>query len=201
MYARGLGIFLNFNGINKWNTVIIWTIEFFFLPNFWYVKKIFFETKFFELIATSFQFHPSLSRIDETKCLEKSYYYYFFFSFPDLYRIHISCQLREFSFIIRLNQRQIKMTFKFHSIMAMTLLYIPPVYIVDHYYIVLSLRIFTNIRNILCNLFSVVNLNDEISFRFRKTSFKKVEKKRIFPQTGIRCLFTNFSTIYSHYLL
>lgn len=105
------------------------------------------------------------------------------------------------SFIIRLSQKQIKMTFKFHSIMAMTLLYIPPVYIVDHYYIVLSLRIFTNIRNILCNLFSVVNLNDEISFRFRKTSFKKVEKKRIFPQTGIRCLFTNFSTIYSHYLL
>lgn len=99
VYARGLGIFLNFNGINKWNTVIIWTIEFFFSTQFLVRKKIFFETKFFELIATSFQFHPSLSRIDETRCLEKSYYYYFFFSFPDLYGIHISFQLREFSII------------------------------------------------------------------------------------------------------
>lgn len=175
----------------------------FFSTQFLVRKKIFFETEFLELIATSFQFHPSLSRIDETRCLEKSYYYYFFFRFQ-IYMESIflpNWGNSRSSFIIRLSQRQIKMTFKFHSIMAMTLLYIPPVYIVDHYYIVLSLRIFTNIRNILCNLFSVVNLNDEISFRFRKTSFKKVEKKRIFPQTGIRCLFTNFSTIYSHYLL
>lgn len=84
----------------------------------------------------------------------------FFFPFSDLHGIQYFFPIGgilDHLFIIRLSQRQIKMTFKFHSIMAMTLLYIPSCI---HRRPLLYRSFIMNIYeySCLCNLFTVVNL-------------------------------------------
>lgn len=58
-----------------------------------------------------------------------------------------------------------------------------PLYVAGHYYTVLPLWIFTNIRVFAIFSVSWIFKRNEISFRFRETCLKSVEKKKIFPQT------------------
>lgn len=103
----------------------------------------------------------------------------FLFPFSDLHGIQYFFPIGgilDHLFIIRLSQRQIKMIFKFHSIMAMTSSIFPPVYIVGHYYTVLSLWIFTNIR-----VFGIFSLSWIFKRRdfvpFSQNSFQKFREK------------------------
>lgn len=139
------------------------------------------------MIATSFQFHPSPSdRWNEVfrEELLLLLLLLFLFSFPDLELFLPNWGNSRSSFITRFSQRQIKMTFAsfirswpWPSSISLLL------YVAGHYYTVLPLWIFTNIRVFAIFSVSWIFKRNEISFRFRETCLKSVEKKKIFPQT------------------
>ena len=139
------------------------------------------------MIATSFQFHPSPSdRWNEVfrEELLLLLLLLFLFSFPDLELFLPNWGNSRSSFITRFSQRQIKMTFAsfirswpWPSSISLLL------YVAGHYYTVLPLWIFTNIRVFAIFSVSWIFKRNEISFRFRETCLKSVEKKKIFLQT------------------
>lgn len=111
---------------------------------------------------------------------------------------NISSQLEEFSIIFyntiesETDQDDIQVSFDHgHDPPLYSLLYTSSAIIIPFFHYE-YLRIFVSLQSFHCR----ESLNDEISFRFRKTRFKSFEKKN--QTRKFRCLFTKFSTIYSH---
>lgn len=158
------------------------------------------------MIATSFQFHPSPDRWNEVfrEELLLLLLLLFLFSFPDLEHGIIFSQLGEFS-IIFYNDDSVRDRSRWHSQVSFDhghdlppypSRYTSPATIIPFFHYE-YLRISASLQSFQCR----ESLNET---RFRFVSAKlvsKVLRKRKFSLKlagKFRCLFTNFSTIYSH---